>query len=301
MDAVVVKTFGGPEAMKVENIPIPEISSPGQVLVKIYAAGINPVDTYIRAGTYARLPSLPYTPGREGAGVIERVSEDVTTVKPGQRVYITASLTGTYAQFALCPANSVRPIPDHISFVEGAAVSIAYRTAYRALFQLASSHGLNVIGTASTSEGRETILKYGATQVFDHKCPTYIDQILSASAETGIHIIIEMLANVNLSNDLKMISRRGTIVVVGNRGETSINARLLMQKESTLTGVLAGTDEEHEAAYCAIDAGLKHKYLHPHVGSMYGLSEAPSAHEEVIAHRQGTLGKLVLQPWGSQP
>src|SRR5215475_14374470 len=99
MKAIRVHEFGGPDVLRIEEVPTPQ-PGPGEVLVRMYAVGVNPVETYIRAGTYSRVPELPYTPGNDGAGVVEQVSPDVRDFKPGDRVYTAGSISGTYAEFA---------------------------------------------------------------------------------------------------------------------------------------------------------------------------------------------------------
>src|SRR6186713_2443980 len=101
MKAIRVKEFGAPEVLRLEEVAQPE-PGPGQVLVRLAAAGINPVETYVRSGKYARLPDLPYTPGTDGAGTIDRTGAGITQFKQGDRVYVTGSLSGTYAEFCLC-------------------------------------------------------------------------------------------------------------------------------------------------------------------------------------------------------
>src|SRR5262245_56619406 len=115
MKAIRVREFGGPAALKIENVPDPA-AGPGQVVIEVKATGVNPVDTYIRAGTYARKPALPYTPGSDAGGVIERPGPDVPRFKPGDRVYISGTLTGSYAEKALCDASRVHPLPERTSF-----------------------------------------------------------------------------------------------------------------------------------------------------------------------------------------
>ncbi|PYJ12182.1 MAG: NADPH:quinone reductase, partial [Verrucomicrobia bacterium] len=127
MKAIRVEEFGAPEVMKLGEVPMPE-PGPGQVLVRIHAAGINPVETYIRAGTYPRKPALPFTPGNDGAGVIEQVGLDVK-LRKGDRVYTAGSITGTYAEYALCQASQVHLLPANASFAQGAAVGTPYATA----------------------------------------------------------------------------------------------------------------------------------------------------------------------------
>lgn len=105
MRAVVVHEFGEPEVLGLEQLPEPT-PVPGEVLVRIQAAGVNPFETYVRAGAYSDLPALPYTPGADGAGV---------RTDTGERVYVTGSLSGTYAEYALCREEDVRPLPDALS------------------------------------------------------------------------------------------------------------------------------------------------------------------------------------------
>src|SRR5205814_257943 len=177
MKAILVHEFGEPNVLWLEEVPTPR-PGPGQVLVRMHAIGINPVATYIRAGTYARLPALPYTPGNDGAGVIEQIGADVNEFKTGDRVYTGGSLSGTYAEFALCKTEQVHRLPENVSFPQGAAMGTPYATAYRGLFQradaqpgetvlihgasggvgtaavqLARARGLRVFGTAGSDEG----------------------------------------------------------------------------------------------------------------------------------------------------
>src|SRR4030081_3284187 len=100
MKAIVVHQFGAPAVLSLEEVPTPKPAA-GQVLVRVHAAGVNPYDTYMRAGTYAVRPPLPYTPGSDAAGVVEAVGEGVKKVKPGDRVYTAKTQTGAYAEYTL--------------------------------------------------------------------------------------------------------------------------------------------------------------------------------------------------------
>src|SRR5438067_7910621 len=120
MRAIRVREFGSPEVLRLKEVATPQ-PGPDQVLVRMHAIGVNPVETYIRSGTYARLPELPYAPGNDGAGVIEQIGPEVTKFKPGDRVYTAGSLSGTYAEFALCKTEQVHPLPANVSFAQGAA------------------------------------------------------------------------------------------------------------------------------------------------------------------------------------
>src|SRR4029077_15192644 len=197
MKAIHVHEFGGPEVLRLNEVPTPH-PGPSEVLVRMHAIGINPVETYIRAGTYARLPELPYTPGNDGAGVVEQVGADVSGFNSGDRVYTGPSLSGTYAEFALCKQEQVHPLPANVSFAQGAAMGTPYATAYRGLFQradarpgetvlvhgasggvgtaavqLARARGLRVFGTAGSDQGRKLAREQGAHEVFDHRAPDH--------------------------------------------------------------------------------------------------------------------------------
>ncbi|CAF0908510.1 unnamed protein product [Rotaria sordida] len=133
MRAILIREFGDASVCKlVKDVPIPDIQS-REVLIRVHAAGINPVDTYIRSGTYSRRPNLPYIPGLDSAGVIERVGSDVTKFKAGDRVFTVNTITGTYAEYCVARADFVFPLPSNISFEQGSALGVPYFTAYRAL------------------------------------------------------------------------------------------------------------------------------------------------------------------------
>jgi len=254
MKAILVRQFGGPEALKLEEVPTPKPAA-GQVLVRIHAAGVNPYDTYMRAGTYAVKPPLPYTPGSDGAGVIEAVGDGVQKVKVGDRVYTAKTVTGAYAEYALALEEQVHSLSPKISFSQGAGVWVPYGTAYHALFhsakarasetvlvhgasggvgsaavQMARAMGLTVFGTAGTLKGRELVKREGAHQAFEHSKAGYADEIMKATAGRGVDIILEMLANVNLATDLKLLAINGRVIIIGNRGEVTINPRDLMAR-----------------------------------------------------------------------
>jgi len=324
MKLIRVQQFGDPSVMKLEETADP-VPAAGQIVVNIKAAGVNPVDTYIRAGQYAMLPSLPYTPGADGAGVVEAVSGDVNGFAPGDRVYIGGTVagraSGSYASKALCSPDQVHRLPDNISFQQGAGINIPYVTAWRALFekargvpgetvlihgasgavgsaavQMARAAGLVVFGTASTDRGRALAAEHGAHQVFDHGSSDYRQQIMDKTAGKGVDLVIEMLANVNLVRDLEMIVPRGRVVVVGNRGSLEFNPRSIMSKDATVTGFTNwnATPRELAIAHAAIVAGMERCGYKPEVGQEIPLAEAPRAHEAIM--KPGAHGKIVLIP-----
>jgi NADPH2:quinone reductase len=320
MKAIRVKEFGGPEVLKLESIPELKPGA-GQVVVRMRAIGVNPVDTYIRSGVYPRKPSLPYTPGTDGAGVIESVGKDVTQFKPGDRVYLAGSLSGSYAEESLCEARFVFPLPENVSFAQGAAMHVPYATAFRALFhraqarggetvlihgasggvgsaavQLARAAGLRVIGTVGSDRGRKLVADEGAHQVLDHKAANHFEEALAATGGRGYDVILEMLANVNLGRDLGILAPRGRVVVIGNRGNAEINARDIMTRDGSILAMSLwnASPEDLVSIHSALVAGLENKTLRPVIGQEIPLAEAPRAHAAVM--EAGAYGKIVLIP-----
>lgn len=320
MKAVRVHQLGDPSVMQVEETAVPEPKE-DQVVVRIQAAGVNPVDTYIRAGAYARKPELPYTPGIDGAGIVEQVGAAVTQFKVGDRIYGGWPLTGTYAEMALYSADQIYPLPTQVSFQQGAGIFVPYSTAYRALFhkghaqpgdtilihgatggvglastQLAVAAGMRVIGTGGTPEGRDLVTAQGASLVLDHNHPNYAEQILTATEGRGVNVILEMLANHNLAIDLDLIAAQGRIAIIGNRGSIEINPRVIMAKEALVTGLtLFNTPpEENAEIQAALQTGLREGALSPIIRRKFPLAEVIHAHEAVMA--PGAQGNLVLIP-----
>lgn len=319
MKAIRVHAFGGPEVLKLEEVSAP-VPGAGQVLVAVKAIGVNPVETYLRSGSNPNLPR-PYTPGLDSAGIVEAVGDGVTGASVGDRVYTSDSLTGTYAEKTLCPAESVHRFPENISFEQAAGLNIPYATAYRALFQKAHAkpgetvfvhgasggvgiaaiqwcriHGIRVIGSVGTEEGRQLVLREGADHALNHRAPEYLGDLRKLTNGAGPEVILEMLSNVNLGKDLEALGRNGRIVIIGSRGKVEVNPRDAMTREAAIFGLMLfnATASEKREIHAAIDAGLRNGGLRPIVGKRFALADAPRAHEAVLA--AGAFGKIVMTP-----
>jgi NADPH2:quinone reductase len=324
MRAIVVTELGGPEVMHIEELPTPA-PGPGELLVRVKAAGVNPVDTYIRAGVGAR-PALPYTPGDDGAGELAGFGEgtEESGRRAGDRVYLSGSLTGTYAEYAVCRRDQVHPLPSRTSFVEGAGVGVPYVTAYRALFQraaaragetvlvhgatggvglaavqLAAAGGLTVIATGGSVEGRRLALANGASEVLDHGAADHFDAVLQLTHDHGVDVVLEMRSDLNLGRDLPLLARDGRVVCIGNRGsrnegQVAVNARDLMRCDGIILGMLLPNADRETlaAAHRALDEGLAAGELRPVVTRELPLEEAARAHREVM--QSPSLGNIVL-------
>jgi NADPH2:quinone reductase len=250
---------------------------------------------------------------------VEAVGEGVKTPAVGDRVYTAGSISGTYAEFALCRASEVHPLPERVSFAQGAAMGTPYATAYRGLFQrgeavpneillvhgasggvgtaavqLAAARGLRVLGTAGTEEGRRLVREQGAREVFDHHAPDYLDRIMDATAGRGVDVILEMVGQTNLGKDLTILAPQGRVVVIGNRGRVEIDARDAMARDAEIRGmVLPNTPPAQLASiHAALVAGLANGTLNPVIGSQFPLAQAVEAHRAIT--EGGKLGKVVL-------
>ena len=324
MKAVVQHTFGEPEVLQLEEVADP-VAGPGQVVVRVHAVGVNPVETYIRSGIYPK-PPTPFSLGNDGAGTVESIGPEVTQVAVGDRVYIAGSRSGTYAEKSLCDADRVFPLPERASYAQGAAMNVAYGTAYQAMFhrgraragetvfvhgasggvgtaavQLARAAGLTVIGSAGTERGRMLVLEQGAHHVVDHTVAGYLDQVTELTNGQGANLIMEMLANINLGNDLDVLARGGRVVVIGNRGVNNqgtveIGPRALMARDADILGMslFNASEEERLSMHAALVAGLANGSLQPVIGQEFPLADAAKAHHAVIENR--AYGKIVLIP-----
>lgn len=324
MNQIEVPAFGSADS--VEYVQRERVApESGQVEIALHAAGVNPADTYLRAGNYEFLdPDLPFVPGYDGAGVVSRVGTGEGLPSIGDRVWIStipARTTGTYAEYITCDASIVHPLPARYSFSEGAAIGVPYLTAFRALFQrggaaagetvlvhgasgsvglasvqLAAAAGLTVVGTGSTKGGRDLAREAGAAHTLDHSDPGMLDALLGITGGRGVDLIIEMAAHVNLDTDCKALAPRGRIVIVGSRGGTEVTPRPLMVNEADIRGTALWnmSPQDLAEATAGIEAWLVEGLLRPHVSGELPLAQASEAH---IRIESGTArGKLVLLP-----
>ena len=319
MKAIRVHEFGEPEVLRLEEVPEPQ-PGPGEVLVKVHAVGVNPYEAYMRAGAYAA-PPLPFTPGHDAAGVVEAVGPGVKRVSVGDRVYTAGTLTGAYAAKTLCPESRVYPLPESVSFSQGAGIFVPYAAAYRALFQraqalpgevvlvhgasggvgvaatqLARAAGLTVIGTAGTDAGRRLAAAQGAHYVLDHHQEGYLQEAMQITENRGVDVICELLANVNLGRDLEVLAKGGRVVVIGSRGTVTIDPRLVLVQGGHYpgNGRLGSHRPGGQGHHAALGAGLANGTLNPWWARNLPLAEAAKAHHDLMEKK--AYGKIVLIP-----
>lgn len=320
MKAIVVESFGGPEVMVLKELPDPR-PGPGQVVISVKAAGVNPKDTHYRAGLYPHLHAPPFTPGIDGAGIVEETGAEVKRLSKGDRVFWTSSRSGSYAELVLCDEARVHSLPQHVSFAEGAGVGVPYSTAYRALFQrakvapgetilvhgasggvgiaalqLARGYCYRLIGTAGAQEDLEMIKNEGSDLVISHRDPSYIDAIIPLNGGKKIDVILEMNAHLNLGKDLPLLAKNGRVVVIGSLGMVAINPQYLKDSDAQILSVslLIASPDELATLHSGLQIGLEKKIIQPKIYKQFALKDAPEAHHALM--QPGHWGKIVLIP-----
>lgn len=320
MQAIIVNEFGDPGVMRMEEVPDPT-PGPGEVLVRVRAAGVNPVDTYVRSGEYARLPPLPYTPGSDAAGEVVEVGPGVNGWAPGDRAYTDHRAAASYAELLCCPAEHLHPIPDGVAFAAAATLGVPATTAYRALFavgggragerllihgatggvglaavQLAMATGMEVTASAGSAEGRALLESLGVVRVVDHRAISHAAVLQEAAGEHGFDLVLEMAAHINLALDLRVVARRGSVVIIGSRGGVEIEPRDVMSRESEIRGMtlFQTTAAQIEEIHDRLCAALERGELRPVIAAEMPLAAAAEAHERIIDSPHA--GNLVLIP-----
>lgn len=236
MKAVRVHQYGGLEALKYEDIPVPEPGE-GEARVKVEAVGVNFIDIYHRIGRYQG--SLPLILGQEAAGTVDSVGSNVTDVKPGDRV-VYASVQGSYAQYAVAPAWRLVPIPADVDFQQAAAAMIQGMTAHyltfstyplkegdtalvhaagggtgQLLVQIAKRRGARVIGTVSTEEKAVRAREAGADEVIIYTRVDFETEVRRLTNNVGVDVVYDSVGKDTFDKSLNCLRRRGYMVLYG--------------------------------------------------------------------------------------
>jgi NADPH2:quinone reductase len=320
--AIRVHATGGPTQLRLEEVPVP-LPGPGQVLIRVEAAGVNFIDVYHREGLY-RLP-LPFTPGREAAGVVERVGDGVTTCHPGDRVG-AESLTGGYAEYALVSADRAVPIPDGIDPRTAAAVLLQGLTAHYLAFstyplrpgdtclvhaaaggvglllcQIARRIGARVIGTVGSEEKARLAREAGAHDVIIYTRDDFQAETSRLTGGAGVEVVYDSVGRTTFLKSLDCLVPRGMMVLYGQSSGPvdPVDPQLLNQKGSlfltrpTIAHYLR-TREELLRRSQELFGWIADGSLVVRIGREFPLAAAAEAHAELEGRR--TTGKVLLIP-----
>ena len=324
MKAVRVTRFGLEHPMELEEVAEPT-PGPGEMLVRIAAAGVNPLEVAIRSGNHPRAAAmtLPYTCGTDVAGEIEAVGEGVEAFAPGERVWGRAS-TGAYAEKGLLPAGSTGKLPDSMSFAEGAALPIPLLTAWNALvvkgeaapgdcvlvqggaggvgylaIQLARAIGCRVFATVSSKEKGDFCLAGGAEAAINYREEDVPERVMELTSGRGVDVVVENIGCDNLPSDLKLNAVNGRIVIVGTgtgKGpEVTIPLPAAMGRDARILALSSGNlNPLVPGILRRLAPLLEGGAIKPHVGRELPLEQANESHEVLLSGK--FLGKINLTP-----
>jgi NADPH2:quinone reductase len=320
MKAIRVEKQGGAEVLKLLDVEPLEAPGPGQAVVRLVVAGVNFVDVGQRRGTYPR--QVPFTPGLEGAGVVESVGEGVRSVKPSDRVAFTG-LPGAYAEAMIADAERLIPLPEEFTFEEGAAFPLQGMTAHYLihefrqlgpgslvlihaaaggmgglLVQWAKHLGATVIGTVSTEAKARTASASGADHVILYTEQDFAAETKRITEGRGVDLIIDGVGSTTFRGDLEAVAVRGHIVIFGAASGPAdpISPNALMPNALTVSGGslqnFLRTPEELIGRANDVIAGIRAGWLKLNIGHLLPLAQAAQAHE--LLENRKTEGKLLL-------
>jgi NADPH:quinone reductase len=322
MKAIQVKQVGGPEAMELVDLPVPEPKA-NEAIVKLAASGVNFIDVYFREGRYKS--PLPLIPGQEGAGVVAAIGSEVKTVKVGDRVAWTA-VQGSYAEYAAVPADRLVPIPQAISDREAAATMLQGMTAHYLshdthplkqgeialvhaaaggvgllLVQMAHNIGARVIATVSTEEKAKLARGAGAHDVILYSQVDFENETKRLTAGKGVDVIYDSVGKTTFEKGLNLLRPRGMMVLFGGSSGAvaPFDPIILTQKGSLFLtrpslGHYIATRDELVARSSAVFGMLASGKLQLRIEHIYTLAEAQRAHRDLEGRK--TTGKLLLMP-----
>ncbi|HVC43346.1 MAG TPA: quinone oxidoreductase [Candidatus Binataceae bacterium] len=322
MKAILFDRLGGPEVMYPGEVPKPALR-PGGVLVHNRVIAVNFADTFFTRGEYIVRPVFPDIPGMESAGVIDAVAPDVTDLKPGMRVACIGM--GTYAEYTLIGRSRVIPLPDFMSFEQGAALPIAMLTAWHMLntlhtvrpgdnvlvhsaagavgiaaVQIAKAAGARVIGTVSSAEKAAIARQYGADEVIDYETQDFAAEAKRLTGGRGVDLILDAVGKPTFARGLTCLAPFGHLILFGRAGGAPgpIDPMKLFERSLRVSGfVLPHIYSNRELMRRGLDDAfrlIREGRLTVPIGGTYPLAEAAAAHRHVMS--RSSIGKLILMP-----
>jgi NADPH2:quinone reductase len=320
MKVIRIDKHGGPEVLRLREIELPE-PGPGEVRVGLHAAGLNFVDIYHRRGDFP-VP-LPFTLGSEGAGIVEAIGEGVEEFKPGDRVAYTLH-QGSYAEASIVPANLLIPLPDDVSFEQGAAFTLQGLTAHYLIYeyrlpnrgdtvlihaaaggmglllvQWAKHLGAKVIGTVSTEEKAQAVRAAGADHAIIYTERDFAAEMLRLTDQHGADLIIDGVGRTTFAGNLEAAAVRGHVVIYGQASglPEPIQPISLMERSLSVSGGMLNnfmrTREELLRRAGDVIRGIREGWLRLKIDRLFPLAEAAEAQRRLESRE--SIGKIVLQ------
>jgi NADPH2:quinone reductase len=321
--AIRVHEPGGPEALRLDDVPRPEPGA-GQVLIAVEAAGVNYIDVYQRTGQYKT--ALPFVPGQEAAGTVAALGAGVNGLRIGDRVACYHAGLGAYAEYAVAPADRVVRLPDGVSAAQGAALMLQGMTAHylagttyplhpgdtclvhaaaggvgHLLCQIARRRGARVIGTVSTAAKAALARESGADEVISYVEQDFEAEVRRLTGGAGVQVVYDSVGRTTFDAGLRCLARRGMMVLFGQSSGpvAPLDPQVLNQRGSLFLtrptlGHYVATRVELEARAGELLRWVQDETLVLHIGREWPLSQAADAHRALESRT--TAGKLLLRP-----
>ncbi|OLD63193.1 MAG: alcohol dehydrogenase [Acidobacteria bacterium 13_1_40CM_2_68_5] len=342
MKAVLIRKHGGPEVLEIADLPKPKAEA-GQVVIRVKAAGMNHLDTWVRRGLPGVTPPLPMVLGSDAAGLIEEIGPGVTGLAAGDRVFVAPGFScgrcveccsgndplcrdygilgehrnGTQAEYVSLPAANVMPLPDGLSFEEGAAFPLVFLTAWHMLvgrarvrlgedvlvqaggggvgtaaIQIARLHGARVFTTVGSDDKTLRVRELGAEAAINYRTADFLEEVRRLTGKRGVDVVIESIGQETWERSLKALARGGRLVTCGAtsgyRAETDL--RYVFSKGLSLLGSTMGS----RADLLMIARLVGERRLKPVIDRVLPLERVADGHR-AIAERS-LFGKIVLKP-----
>lgn len=320
MRAIEIQQTGGPGVLQVVNLPVPR-PAPGQVLVRVHAAGINFIDTYLREGRYPA--ALPFVPGQEAAGIVEAVGTGVDGFAPGDRVAWNGT-RGTYAEYALAPASDLLPLPAHVSLEQAAAVLLQGLTAHYLAYstyaiqhgdtvlvhagaggvgllltQIAKRVGARVLTTVSSDEKAELSREAGADRVIVYTRESFLKAVKEETGGEGLPVVYDSVGKTTFEDSLQCLRPRGLLALYGASSGAVPPFDLIRLSTAGSLFVTRPTLKDYVQTRAELEFRANEVFrsvaegeLTVRIGQRYPLEEAQAAHRDLEGRR--TTGKSLL-------
>ncbi|MDD1007569.1 zinc-dependent alcohol dehydrogenase family protein [Pseudomonas shahriarae] len=316
MKALILKSFGGPQAFELCDVPKP-VPQAGQVLVRVHATSINPLDFQVRRGDYPDLVQLPAITGHDVSGVVEAVGPGVTSFVPGDEVWYTPQIfdgQGSYAEYHVTAESIVGKKPAALSHLEAASLTLVGGTAWEALvvraalrvgetilihggaggvghvaIQLAKAIGAKVFTTVREANS-EFARSMGADVVIDYEKEDYVEAILRETAGRGVDVVFDTIGGNTLSRSPDALAQLGRVVSIV---DISMPQNLVQAWGKNASYHFVFT-RQNRGKLDELSALIERGQLRPHVGAVYSLADIPLAHARLESPNNGIQGKIAI-------
>ncbi|MBJ7369950.1 zinc-dependent alcohol dehydrogenase family protein [Pseudomonas atacamensis] len=316
MKAMILKSFGGPDSFELSDVPKP-VPQAGQVLVRVHATSINPLDYQVRRGDYPDLVPLPAITGHDVSGVVEAVGPGVSAFAPGDEVWYTPQIfdgQGSYAEYHVAAESIIARKPASLSHLEAASLSLVGGTVWEALtvravlrvgesilihggaggvghvaIQVAKAMGARVFTTVREANA-DFIRSLGADVVIDYTQEDYVEAIMRETAGHGVDVVFDTIGGDTLSRSADALAQLGRVVSIVDIAQPQ-NLVQAWGKNASYHFVFT---RQNRGKLDELSALVERGQLRPHVGAVYSLADIPLAHARLESANNGLLGKIAI-------